>query len=102
MQQALLKSARECRFFRAGLSKLAAELPPDDEALDELIGAAVAERENDAFVRIVFAALGAGRRVDARHLERGACLFDDPEQLTAAALHVSGDVAGALIAAVQH
>jgi hypothetical protein len=101
MQQELLQSARECRFFRAGLSKLSAALPQDDEALDKLIGAAVAQRENEAFVRIVFAALGAGRRVNARHLERGACLFDDPEQLSAAAFHVSGDVAGALIAAVE-
>ncbi len=101
MQQALLKSARECRFFRASLSRLAEELPADDEALDELIAAAVAERDNDAFVRIVFAALGAGRRVDARHLEQGALLFDGPDQLSAAALHASGDVAGSLIAAVQ-
>jgi mRNA-degrading endonuclease RelE of RelBE toxin-antitoxin system len=100
MHQELLKSAGERRFYRAGLAELAAELPPDDEALDELIGAAVAQRENDAFVRIVFAALAAGRRVDARHLARGACLFDHPDQLSAAALHVSGDVAGALIAAV--
>ncbi|MBI2150470.1 MAG: hypothetical protein HYU27_07680 [Acidobacteria bacterium] len=67
-----------------------AELPPDDETLDRLIAAAVAQRENDAFVRIVFAALGAGRRVDARHLERGASLFDDPGQLAAAAMHLSG------------
>jgi mRNA-degrading endonuclease RelE of RelBE toxin-antitoxin system len=101
MHHELLQSARELRFYRAGLSELAAQLPSGDEALDELIGAAVAQRQNDAFVRIVFAALGAGRRVDARHLVRGASLFDGPDQLSAAALHVSGDVAAALIAAVQ-
>ena len=101
MHQELLRTARECRFFRGALLELAANLPPDDKTLDQLIAEAVAKRENDAFVRIVFAALGSARRVDARHLENGASLFDDPQQLAAAAWHVSGDVASALIAAVQ-
>ena len=101
MQQELLKRARECRFFQAALLELAAELPGDDGALDELIAAAVSQRENEAFTRIVFAALGSGRRVDARHLERGACLFDDHGQMAAAAFHASGDVPAALIGAVE-
>jgi mRNA-degrading endonuclease RelE of RelBE toxin-antitoxin system len=101
MYQELLKRARECRFVRSGLLEFSAELPRDDGILDELIGAAVARRENEAFVRIFFAALGSGRLVDARHLERGACLFDDPGQLAAAALHASGDVPAALIGAVR-
>ncbi|PYS34370.1 MAG: hypothetical protein DMG14_29645 [Acidobacteria bacterium] len=95
MQQELLKRARECRFLRGALLDLAAVLPPNDNELDWLIGQAVEERDNDAFVRLVFAALGAGRRVDARHLEGGASLFDDPQQLAAAAMHVSGDEVGA-------
>ena len=97
----LLKRAAECKFFRAALTSLAAELPPDDEALDQLIADAVEKSENDAFVRIVFAALGSGRPVDARHLEKGASLFLDPPQLAAAAWHFSGDVAGALTAAAR-
>ena len=73
MQQELLKRARECRFLRGALLDLAAVLPPNDDELDRLIVQAVEERDNDAFVRLVFAALGAGRRVDAR---RGhACLW---------------------------
>ena len=102
MLDQLLNRARECRFFRGALLDLAAELPPDDDELDQLISEAVAKRENDALVRIVFGALGAGRRVDARHLEEGASLFDDPQQLAVAAWHSSGDVPRALIGAVQH
>lgn len=101
MQNGFLKSARGCRFFRGALLELAAGLPPEDERLDSLIAEAVAARENEAFVRIVFAALGSGRSVDARHLEVGASLFDNPGQLAAAAMHMAGDVARSLIASVE-
>ncbi len=101
MSQELLKRARDRRFFQRALLELAVELPQDDEALDRLIAEAVAARDNDAFVRIVFAALGSGRRVDARHLEDGSSLFDGPDQLASGAMHFSGDVPRALIGAVQ-
>ena len=101
MPQQFLKRARSRRLFQGALVELAAELPPDDGALDQLIAEAITARDNDAFVRIVFAALATERRVDARHLEDGSSLFDTPDQLAAAAMHVSGDVPQALIGAVQ-
>lgn len=101
MNDEFLKRAQGCRFFQGALLELAASLPVEDDALDGLVAEAVARRENEAFVRIVFAALGSGRRVDARHLEIGASLFDEPRQLAAAAMHMAGDVPRALIAAVD-
>ena len=100
MDEALLKRARECRYFRGALLELAAELPADDQALDLLLARAVTKRDNPGFGRILLAALGAGRRVDAHLLTSGASLLDDPGQVVAAAMHASGDVARALIEAV--
>src|SRR5262245_49493044 len=101
MQREFLKRARECRFVQAALLEFATELPADDQELHDLIAEAAATADNDAFVHIVFAALAGGRRVDARHLERGASLFNGPHEMAAAAIHCSGDVARALIGAVE-
>ena len=94
------KRARECKFFRAALLDLAAELPATDTELDELLAGAVAKRENEAFTNMLLGALGAGRRIDAKQLVEGAALVPDPGYLAAAAMHVSGNVAAALIDAV--
>src|SRR5262245_50795967 len=101
MSQELLKRARSQRFFQQALLELAEELPQDDNALDQLISEAITARDNEAFVRIVFAAFGKGRRLDAKHLEDGSSLFERLDQFAAAALHCSGYVPGALIKAVQ-
>lgn len=53
----MFKRARECKFFRAGLLELAAELPETDAELDELLALAVAKRENEAFTNMVLGAL---------------------------------------------
>ena len=102
MHEPLIKRARECRFFRGALTDLAVELPAGDAALDRLLEETVARKEDAAFTHLVLAALGTGRRVDARHLAGGAALFPEPGQLIAAALHMSGDVPRALIEAVAN
>ncbi|MDA1275189.1 MAG: SEC-C metal-binding domain-containing protein [Verrucomicrobia bacterium] len=100
MHQALIKRARETKFFRAALIELASELPEADSELDAALEEAVAKRENEAFTHLLFAALGTGRSVAARHLTDGAALLPDPGCLAAVAMHISGDVAQALIDAV--
>jgi hypothetical protein len=72
--------------------RLPAELP---------LGLWAHERRGDAFVVVLLAALHAGRSVDAEVLVEGASLLDDPLYLAVAAGRVRGDVAAALVAAVE-
>jgi hypothetical protein len=86
--------------FQGALRALAAALPPDDEALDQLLAEVIAAKDEVAFRPILFAALAGGRRVEARHLVEAGALFADPGQLIAASLHCAGNAAEALVEAV--
>jgi hypothetical protein len=77
-------------------------LPPDDAALDALIAETVRENDVKAFMHVVTAALSRGRRVDARHLARGAMLIQEPGLLCAAALRTQGDVPAHLLDAIEN
>jgi hypothetical protein len=83
------------------LKELATRLPTDDQALDDLIGEAVRQRDESAFRRLVFAAIGTERRVDARQLSQGSPLFLDAGEMAIAALHCAGNVGHALIEAAR-
>ena len=61
----------------------------------------MAARNDLAFTAIIFAALGAGRRVDARHLVEGAALFPTADLMLGAAWHCAGAVGEALVGAVK-
>ena len=45
---------------------------------------------------------GAGRRMDSRHLARGAMMFPDPRWLGKVAVRMHGDMPEHLLAAIQN
>ena len=90
------------RFHAAAVRELAGMLPTDDAELDTMIGTAAREHDLDGFQPLVFAALHAGRKVDARHLAQGAALMYGSIWIGLAAFHMTGDVAEHLMEAVRH
>jgi len=85
---------------RAALEELGRRLPSDDAVLDAWLGEVVARREEWVFRKLVFAALGSGRSLQAKHLREGAVLFENSEQLRLSVARFSGDLGAALVAAV--
>jgi len=100
MEHECIKRAKEFPFTQNGLLDFSNLLPDADEALNALLAEAVAGRHHDSFTKLILAALGAGRKVDAAHLVEGIILLPDTKQLAAVVMHCSGDVAGALVQAV--
>jgi hypothetical protein len=96
-----LTEARVVPWTRPALKELATRLPAADQALEDLIEEAVRQRDEAAFRRLVFAAIGTERHVDARHLGQGSPLFLDASEMAVAALNCAGDVGRALIEAAQ-
>lgn len=88
-------------YCQATLLQLGTMLPPEDAALDALIGDLVQASDQHQFVFVVMAALCAGRPVQARHLARGTVLL--PERLTLGiiASHMQGDITAPLIEAAS-
>ena len=97
----LLQAASAVRPCRADIRALIPLLPAEAEALEALIDRLNEERVARPFSAVVLAALAAGRPLPARHLVRGAALFEDAVQLAGAALHMEGNVAEALVQAVE-
>ena len=100
-KKSVLVSARTCRFDQPSLRKLGEELPASEAEIDRLLKESVEARDEIAFTNLLLAALDSGRRVDARHLVDGGALLPDPTQLVVAARHCSGEVARALVDAVE-
>jgi hypothetical protein len=99
--QDLVEQAREFKLWRGSLDALAAALPAGDAAVESLLTDLVAAKDNEPFTRLLLAALHGGRVVDARLLVEGAALLPDPGVLTMVAWKLSGDVAQALVQAVE-
>ena len=97
----LIREAEAIKFFRGAIVSLGRRLPPAEADLDGLLAGLVAARNELAFTSIIYAALGAGRRVEARHLVEGAALFPGPEEMLSAAWHCAGTVGEALVGAVK-
>ena len=89
-------------YYQGSVRELAGMLPPDDEALDRLIGETVAASDQNAFAFVVMAALHAGRPVQARHLARGIMLIPEKITLGTFACHMQGDITGPLTDAVTN
>ncbi len=77
-------------------------LPPDDAELDAMIEAAVRESDLDVFMFVVIAALHGERKLDARHLARGAGLMPEGVWIGATAFRMVGDVPEYLMDALRH
>jgi hypothetical protein len=73
--------------------------PPDE--LAGWLHRAVVARDDRAFPALLLAALLRGDAVDAGVLARGAALLADADHLAVAVGHLGGDVASALLAAVD-
>ena len=71
------------------------------EELDELLATAVEQSLDRAFTHLSLAALQHPLPVDARHLQGGAHLLPDPDIVVRLAGHCQGDVAGALVEAMN-
>lgn len=97
----LLKAAQVARRCRADIRALIPLLPAQHDALEALIDRLNEERVARPFSAVVLAALADGRRVSARHLTQGAALFEDAIELAGAALHMEGNVAEALLLAID-
>jgi len=90
------------RFHRAAMRQAVGLLPPDDAGLDSLIAEIIAANDIAAFMAVVVTATHAGRRMDARHLERGTIFFPSHQWLGRVAIHMHGDVPAHLLVAVQN
>jgi len=101
MTQSTIKRAQKCQFYRAALRELAAHLPAGDDELDRLLAQTVEARDDIAFANILFSSLDSGRQVDARHLAEGAIMLPNSTLVASAAMHCTGEVAEALVAAVE-
>ena len=84
-------------FHKPVVRQMVELLPPEDGALDELLAEVVAAHDLKAFMYVVTAAAVAERRMDARHLTRGAMMFPDHRWLGKVAVRMHGDVAEHLL-----
>ena len=83
------------------MTALGSHLPADAQEMNRLLEAAIQGRDDAGFSNLLFAALGAGHAIDARHLIKGISLLRQGDQLISAAWYLQGDVAGALLEAVK-
>jgi hypothetical protein len=102
MNPELREFIEQARFCRASVQRVAELLPPEDAELDALIAEIARENNPKAFLHVMVAALGQGRRVEARHLARGATLLGHPLWLGSVMFKVQGDVPEQMMAAIEN
>lgn len=102
MAETILKRAQLMPCGGAEIKALAADLPTDLAALDELLEQAKAERLDRAFSHIVLASIDREDPLDAKHLLTGIPLFYETPIFAATVGKFSGDVAEVLIRAVAN
>ena len=100
MQPELRQFIDQARFYKASVLRFAEMLPPDDAALDELMADSVRGGDQMGFMFIVLAALVRERRLDSRHLARGAMMFPSYGWFPLVG-RFDGDVAEHLMAAIE-
>ena len=102
MNPELREFIEQARFCRASVQRVAELLPPVDAELDALIAEIAGENNPKAFLHVVVAALGQGRRVEARHLARGASLLGHATWVGSVMFKVQGDVPEQTMAAIEN
>jgi SEC-C motif len=100
MDPALRRYIHESVLDRAAIQHIQSQLP-DDVELDRWLEQAAADYAGDEMLCLVIAALGAGRRIDARHLIKGAAALAAGDILCEIAMKMTGDVPGYLMQAVR-
>ncbi len=96
--RALIDTSRWCR---KNVEAVASLLPTNDEELDKLVEEVVAAGDPMGFHFVLVGALGMGRKVSARHLERGTMIFNRDVYLGGCAWQMEGEVAEHLVRAVK-
>jgi hypothetical protein len=78
MNPELRQFIEQAQFCRASVQRVAELLPPEDTELDGVIAETVRENNPKALLHVLVAALGGGRRVEAKHLALGGTLLGHP------------------------
>jgi hypothetical protein len=102
MNPELRQFIEQAQFCRAAVLRVAELLPPEDAELDGVIAETVRENNPKAFLHVLVAALGGGRRVDAKHLGTGATLLGHTVWLGSILMKVQGDVPEQVLAAIEN
>jgi hypothetical protein len=102
MSPELRQYIEQAQFCRASVQRVAELLPPDDAELDGVIAETVRENNPKAFLHVVVAALGGGRRVEAKHLALGGTLLGHAGWLGNIMWKVQGEVPEQVLAAIDN
>src|SRR5579884_1416522 len=100
MDPELRRYINESVLDRAMIQHIQSKLP-DDAELDCWFEQTAADYAANEFLCLALAALDAGRRIDARHLVKGAAALGAGKLLPEIAMKMSGDVPGYLLQAVR-
>ena len=101
MQTELRQFIEQTQFHLPVVQQVIKLLPTDDAVLDELLAEVVAANDLKWFMYVFVAAAGAGRRVDARHLARGAMMFPEYRWMGKVVVRMHGDIIEPLLTALE-
>jgi len=101
MNAELRQFIEQTQFHHAVVQQVVKLLPAEEGELDELLTEVVASNNLKWFMYVFVAAAGAGRRVDARHLARGAMMFPYYTWLGKVAVRMQGDIVEPLLTALE-
>ncbi len=101
MDSDLLKRLHSTRLTRGEAHSLAAQLPRSDEELHQVIEALVASADEAGVTSLVFAMVAGGRNIEAKALPGVLPLIRGLDGVSVAALHAQGEVAAAILQAVE-
>jgi hypothetical protein len=102
MNAELREFIEQAQFCRAAVQRVAELLPPDDKELDGVIAETVRENNPKALLHVLVAALGGGRRVEAKHLALGGTMLGHPVWLGNIMWKVQGDMPEQVLAAIEN
>jgi len=102
MSPELRQFIEQAQFCRASVQRVAELLPPEEAELDGVIAETVRENNAKALLHVLVAALGGGRRVEAKHLALGGPLLGHPLWLGSVMWKVQGEVPEQVMAAIDN
>jgi hypothetical protein len=102
MSPELRQFIEQAQFCRAVVQRVAELLPPEEAELDGVIAETVRENNPKSLLHVLVAAVGAGRRVEAKHLATGATLLGHAVWLGNILMKVQGDMPEQVLAAMEN